>query len=46
MLQDILGAYEVFGNAGKEKAMKVIIDAEGVDESKAATTKKRELAEV
>jgi hypothetical protein len=24
----------------------VIIDAEGVDESKAATTKKRELAEV
>jgi len=46
MLQDMLEAYEVFGNAGKEKAMKVIIDAEGVDESKAATTKKRELAEV
>jgi alcohol dehydrogenase len=46
MLQDILGAYEVFGNAGKEKAMKVIIDAEGVLEPKAATTKKRELAEI
>jgi alcohol dehydrogenase len=28
-LQDIMEAYEVFGNAGKEKAMKVIIEAEG-----------------
>ena len=30
-LEDMLQAYEVFGNAGKEKAMKVIIDA-GVKE--------------
>jgi len=36
----------VFGNAGKEKAMKVIIDAEGVAKPKAAATKKRELAEI
>jgi alcohol dehydrogenase len=46
MLQDMLEAYEVFGNAGKEKAMKVIIDAEGVSKPKAATSKKRELAEI
>jgi len=46
MLQDILEAYDVFGNAGKEKAMKVIIDAEGVNKPKSATTKKRELAEI
>jgi len=45
MLPDILEAYEVFGNAGKEKAMKVIIDAEGVSKSKTATSKKRELTE-
>jgi len=46
MLQDILEAYDVFANAGKEKAMKVIIDAEGVNKPKSATTKKRELAEI
>lgn len=45
MLQDILEAYDVFGNAGKEKAMKVIIDAEAVSQPKAATAKKAELAE-
>ena len=45
MLQDILEAYNVFGNAGKEKAMKVIIDAEGMSQLRAASTKKAELAE-
>ena len=45
MLQDILEAYDVFGNAGKEKAMKVIIDAEGVSPLRTATAKKEELVE-
>lgn len=44
MLQDILDAYEVFGNADKEKALKVIIDAEGVSDIKTASSKKREVA--
>jgi hypothetical protein len=35
----------VFGNAGKEKAMKVIIDAEGTSGIKEAEANKRELAE-
>ena len=45
LLQDILEAYDVFGNAGKEKAMKVIIDAEGTSGIKEAEANKRELAE-
>lgn len=43
MLADMLEAYEVFGNAGKEKAMKVIIDAEGVPVLQAATSEKEEV---
>ena len=46
MLMDILEAYDVFGNAGKEKAMKVIIDATGMNKPEAATAKKRELAQI
>ena len=42
LLEDILGAYEVFGNAGKEKAMKVIIEPEGVSKLQAKSSKKKE----
>ena len=44
LLQDMLEAYKVFGNADKEKALKVIIDAESVSKTKTASSKKRELA--
>ena len=43
-MDDILHAYEVFGHAGDEKAMKVIIEAEGVAQPLAA--KNKEVAEM
>lgn len=44
-MDDILQAYEVFGNAGKEKAMKVIIEAEGTGKLRVAKAENKELAE-
>ncbi len=45
LLADILEAYTVFGNAGKEKAMKVIIETEGISKARvAASEKQKELA--
>ncbi|MGV3657525.1 MAG: zinc-dependent alcohol dehydrogenase family protein [Chitinophagaceae bacterium] len=41
-MDDIMHAYEVFGNAGAEKAMKVIIEAEGVSGLKTASGQKQE----
>jgi len=41
-LGDILEAYKVFGNAGEEKAMKVIITPEGVETTHAAVGHKKE----
>lgn len=41
-LEDILQAYKVFGNAGEEKAMKVIIEPEGVERLQVATGEKEE----
>lgn len=45
-MDDILEAYEVFGNAGKEKAMKVIIEAESPGKLKMAKSENAVLAEV
>jgi alcohol dehydrogenase len=45
-MDDILQAYEVFGNAGKEKAMKVIIEAESPEKLQVAKNEKRELTAV
>jgi alcohol dehydrogenase len=45
-MDDILHAYEVFGNAGKEKAMKVIIEAESPVKLSAAKAEKKELEAV
>jgi alcohol dehydrogenase len=45
-MDDILQAYEVFGNAGKEKAMKVIIEAESPEKLQVLKSEKRELAAV
>jgi alcohol dehydrogenase len=42
MMEDILEAYEVFGNAGAEKAMKVIIESEGISTLRVAKGKKAE----
>ena len=42
LLEDILGAYDVFSNAGKEKAMKVIIEPEGVSKLQTKSGKKKE----
>jgi len=42
MLDDILLAYDVFGDAGKEKAMKVIIESESVNKLQTATAEKLE----
>ena len=42
-MDDILQAYKVFGNAGEEKAIKVIITAEGIEKLQAASNKKKEL---
>ncbi len=42
MMEDILQAYEVFGNAGAEKAMKVIIEPEGISKLRVAKSKKVE----
>ncbi|WP_226998846.1 zinc-dependent alcohol dehydrogenase family protein [Flavisolibacter tropicus] len=41
-MNDILNAYNVFGNAGTEKALKVIIEAEGVTIHKAVSGEKKE----
>lgn len=41
-LSDMLEAYKVFGNAGKEKALKVIIEPERPDELKAASQERKE----
>lgn len=43
-MDDILHAYEVFGNAGDEKAMKVIIEAEG--EGKPLVANNKEVVEM
>lgn len=40
-LDDILQAYKVFGNAGEEKAIKVIITPEGAEVSQAASFERR-----
>lgn len=40
-LQDILEAYNVFGNASQEKAIKVLIEPESVEKLKTAREKKR-----
>ena len=45
-MDDILQAYEVFGNAGKEKAMKVIIEAESPGKIQVAKSENIELASV
>jgi alcohol dehydrogenase len=45
-MDDILQAYKVFGDAGKEKALKVIIEAEGVGKLKEAETENIELEAV
>jgi alcohol dehydrogenase len=45
-MDDILQAYKVFGDAGKEKALKVIIEAEGVGRLKVAETENIELEAV
>ena len=45
-MDDILQAYEVFGNAGKEKAMKVIIEAESHEKLRIVKSEKKELAAV
>jgi alcohol dehydrogenase len=41
-LDDILRAYKVFGNAGEEKAIKVIISSKGLETLKVATEEKQE----
>lgn len=41
-LGNILEAYKVFGNAGEEKALKVIITPEGVEGVRAVTSQKKE----
>ncbi len=43
---DILKAYEVFGNPGKEKSIKVIIEAESPEKLKTVKTEKKEMAGV
>jgi alcohol dehydrogenase len=45
-MDDILHAYEVFGNAGKEKAIKVIIEAESPEKLKLAEAENVELEAV
>jgi alcohol dehydrogenase len=40
-MADILQAYKVFGNAGEEKAMKVIIEGEGTEQLQAASGEKK-----
>lgn len=45
-MDDILEAYEVFGNAGKEKAMKVIIEAESPVKLQKAKSENAALAAV
>jgi alcohol dehydrogenase len=45
-MDDILQAYKVFGDAGKEKALKVIIEAGGVEKLKVAETENIELEAV
>jgi alcohol dehydrogenase len=42
MLNNIMEAYQVFGNAGKEKALKVIIEPEQVEEERAARAEQKE----
>ncbi|HEY0751775.1 MAG TPA: zinc-dependent alcohol dehydrogenase family protein [Chitinophagaceae bacterium] len=42
MLEDIMEAYHVFGDAGKEKAMKVIIESEAVENLEVGTEWKEE----
>jgi alcohol dehydrogenase len=42
LLQDILEAYQVFGNADKEKALKVIIEAESISKLETAASEKKE----
>ena len=42
MLEDIMEAYHVFGDAGKEKAMKVIIESEAVENLQVGTEWKEE----
>ncbi len=41
-MDDIMHAYEVFGNAGAEKAMKVIIEADDISTLKTAVSQKEE----
>jgi alcohol dehydrogenase len=45
-MDDILQAYKVFGDAGKEKALKVIIEAGGVEKLKVAENENIELEAV
>ncbi len=45
-LDDILHAYNVFGDAGKEKAMKVIIEPESIGKLETATSEIREEMEM
>lgn len=42
LLQDIMEAYQVFGNAEKEKALKVIIEAESISKLDTAVAEKQE----
>lgn len=42
MLEDIMEAYHVFGDAGKEKAMKVIIESKAVEKLQVGTERKEE----
>ena len=44
-MDDILEAYEVFGNAGKEKAMKVIIEAESTAKRQITKNEKSQVLE-
>ena len=41
-MDDILQAYSVFGNAGEEKALKVIIEPEGIEKLQVASFEKVE----
>lgn len=41
-MADLLEAYKVFGNAGSEKAMKVIIEAEGIETLGVGASEKKE----
>ena len=45
-LDDIMQAYDVFGDAGKEKAMKVIIEPESISKLQTATSEKKEELEM